>query len=485
MFHIALKRLLRSALLAGGIIFFLGIAGAAPAYADTPSRAARVAQVWGQAWLFDPEEKEWTPITRNQTIAEGDRIRTDALARLSLRIGSTSLWLGERGDIAISRLDDQRVLLNLGNGELGLQFRSQEIAKEYSVQTREGLVFVEQEGLFHIKQLDRGTMATPLSGRLRFEFRPDASGSAQRVWLREGEQVEFWWASGPRTERQPLQGDAFKDWIAEQSRADQSSTANSQRYVSPEMTGAEDLDRHGRWEQSTEYGNVWIPITVAADWAPYRNGQWSWSIQWGWTWVDAAPWGFAPFHYGRWVEWRGRWCWAPGRYEARPTYAPALVTWGGSNASIGVRVGVRPPQPHAWHPLAPKEVYKPAFSHNEAYWERINRGHGDPMPRTPSHAPSVQPESHRSEPLAPQRWMQPQPAPQVQQRQEIPVPQAPSRTPYRRERPTDQTPTVTAPARPTVENRAPQTPPAPEVRPPSHNPKNERHRPDKETEKER
>jgi hypothetical protein len=22
---------------------------------------------------------------------------------------------------------------------------------------------------------------------------------------------------------------------------------------------------------------------------------------WGWTWVDNAPWGFAPFHYGRWV----------------------------------------------------------------------------------------------------------------------------------------------------------------------------------------
>ena len=23
---------------------------------------------------------------------------------------------------------------------------------------------------------------------------------------------------------------------------------------------------------------------------------------WGWTWVDDAPWGFAPFHYGRWVN---------------------------------------------------------------------------------------------------------------------------------------------------------------------------------------
>ena len=33
---------------------------------------------------------------------------------------------------------------------------------------------------------------------------------------------------------------------------------------------------------------------------------------WGLTWVDQAPWGYAPFHYGRWAYISGRWGWCPG-----------------------------------------------------------------------------------------------------------------------------------------------------------------------------
>ena len=35
-------------------------------------------------------------------------------------------------------------------------------------------------------------------------------------------------------------------------------------------------------------------------WVPYRHGHWAMS-PWGWTWIDDAPWGFAPSHYGRWA----------------------------------------------------------------------------------------------------------------------------------------------------------------------------------------
>ena len=57
---------------------------------------------------------------------------------------------------------------------------------------------------------------------------------------------------------------------------------------------------------------------------------------WGWTWVDYAPWGFAPFHYGRWVYIGGSWCWAPGHRVARPVYSPAMVAWiGGTGYGKG------------------------------------------------------------------------------------------------------------------------------------------------------
>ena len=66
---------------------------------------------------------------------------------------------------------------------------------------------------------------------------------------------------------------------------------------------------------------------------------------WGPTWVDYAPWGYAPFHYGRWAYIGGRWGWCPGSYVARPLWAPALVGWdGGSGWRLSVdgrRPGLR------------------------------------------------------------------------------------------------------------------------------------------------
>ena len=44
----------------------------------------------------------------------------------------------------------------------------------------------------------------------------------------------------------------------------------------------------------------------------------------GWTWVDTAPWGWAPYHHGRWVHVNGYWGWAPGPAVVRPVYAPGL-----------------------------------------------------------------------------------------------------------------------------------------------------------------
>mgnify|MGYP006969297544 CR=1 FL=1 len=84
---------------------------------------------------------------------------------------------------------------------------------------------------------------------------------------------------------------------------------------------------------SVDYGSAleyWD--TGTNSWAPYTTGRWAWVAPWGWTWVDVAPWGFAPFHYGRWVPRGPYWAWSPGRYVARPVYAPALVGWVGGAA---------------------------------------------------------------------------------------------------------------------------------------------------------
>jgi hypothetical protein len=151
------------------------------------------------------------------------------------------------------------------------------------------------------------------------------------------------------------------------------------RYVSPEMIGAADLDDYGDWQQPNQdnqgYGAVWYPRDVPAGWTPYSNGHWAWVAPWGWTWVEAEPWGFAPFHYGRWANFGGRWGWVPGPPvsafggEVRPIYSPALVAFvGGGGGGLSVAIGAIA----AWFPLGPREVYQPWYHASPAYCNRVN-----------------------------------------------------------------------------------------------------------------
>jgi hypothetical protein len=85
------------------------------------------------------------------------------------------------------------------------------------------------------------------------------------------------------------------------------------------------LAPHGDWSDDPRYGRVWSPSArvVGADFSPYATGgRWSLS-QYGLTWTSSYPWGWAPFHYGRWVTLPMRgWSWVPGT-----TWGPAWVSW--------------------------------------------------------------------------------------------------------------------------------------------------------------
>jgi hypothetical protein len=97
----------------------------------------------------------------------------------------------------------------------------------------------------------------------------------------------------------------------------------------------DELDRYGTWRDVPPYGPVWVPLNVAPDWVPYSTGGWVHDRYYGWTWVDTAPWGWAPYHHGRWVFVHGHWAWAPGPVVVRAVYAPALVAFFGGPLAVG------------------------------------------------------------------------------------------------------------------------------------------------------
>jgi hypothetical protein len=84
------------------------------------------------------------------------------------------------------------------------------------------------------------------------------------------------------------------------------------------------LDPYGTWVDDSTYGTVWVPSpsVVGSDFVPYQTaGHWAYDDDYAW--VSDYDWGWAPFHYGRWVYAGGYgWEWIPGR-----VYAGAWVSW--------------------------------------------------------------------------------------------------------------------------------------------------------------
>lgn len=134
----------------------------------------------------------------------------------------------------------------------------------------------------------------------------------------------------------------------------------------------DELSPYGDWIYDGAYGYVWIPNEV--DFHPYyTNGYWEMTA-YGNTWISLYPWGWAPFHYGRWTydPYYG-WIWVPG-YE----WAPAWVCWryGGGFygwAPLGpnfiITIGFRAYNcPYNWWVFTPHHhLYGPRNSTNYSY----------------------------------------------------------------------------------------------------------------------
>jgi hypothetical protein len=106
----------------------------------------------------------------------------------------------------------------------------------------------------------------------------------------------------------------------------------------------DELAPYGDWLQLAEYGWVWIPAGVEVGWRPYTDGYWV-LTDYGWTWVSNWRWGWAPFHYGRWVlHGRHGWVWIPGRVWGPAwvvwRYGPGWVGWAPMPPHAGWRVGM-------------------------------------------------------------------------------------------------------------------------------------------------
>ena len=99
----------------------------------------------------------------------------------------------------------------------------------------------------------------------------------------------------------------------------------------------DDLNQYGYWQDDSQFGRCWRP-SVVSDWAPFTNGHWVYDGN-DWVWVSYEPFGWIVYHYGYWENTpEYGWVWIPSDDQ----WSPARVQW----FNYGDEVGWAPLRPN-------------------------------------------------------------------------------------------------------------------------------------------
>ena len=289
---------------------------------DPPALAGRLASVTGSVSFHASGETQWNVATLNYPVTNGEAFWTEPQAGAVLEIADDRLVMDDSTEIDVTALDQNQIAVTEAQGAVFLQLNTLPAGQGISLTTPRGTVQISAVGRYEIVAGDTNDATTVTvvegaahvaGGSLSLDIGPQQTATI-------GGSDVFQGSVGA------MQQDAF---LQAQLNVRASRVAQAAPQRLRYMTGGTDLQEYGSFSQTSDYGQVWFPNDLASNWAPYRDGRWAYVQPWGWTWVDNARWGFAPFHYGRWIQVQNRWGWVPGDGQgevgaAYPVYSPAL-----------------------------------------------------------------------------------------------------------------------------------------------------------------
>jgi len=319
-----------------------GVASARGAESPDPQQAAigrmppRLSFADGQVSFWRPGAQDWAQAQVNTPLAPGDELYTGSSGNLELQIGARAFVRGwANSQIGLENQEPDFLQFKVTSGHASFDIRTLEPGRTVEVDTPNAAFTIEHAGYYRVDVIGQRTSFIARRGG-RATVTP-ASGEAFAISPSEEAIIEG--TASPQVTS--FVAPPLDDWDTwNYARTDALLDAVSARYVSPGVYGVDDLDSNGTWRVVPTYGPVWVPTAVGPGWAPYSTGSWTLDPYYGWSWVDTAPWGWGPYHHGRWIHLDGYWAWAPGPLVVRPAYAPALVGFfGGPGVHVGVGIG--------------------------------------------------------------------------------------------------------------------------------------------------
>jgi len=267
---------------------------ASPAREGTPSR---LSYLDGEVSFWRPGAQDWAPAMRNTALAPGDVLYTGTRANVEIQIGPRAFVRAAEGtQIGLDNQEPDYVQFRVTAGHAALDLRELAPGQTIELGTPNAAFTVERPGYYHVDVV--GESVSFSTHRGGHAIVTPANGAATALAANQLALVIGF--DSPRVEFGPAPAlTAWDNWNYQRTAA--LASPRAVQYVSSDIYGTSELDRHGTWREVDTYGSVWVPSGVGVGWVPYSTGRWIWDPSYGWTWLDEAPWGWAPYHYGRWV----------------------------------------------------------------------------------------------------------------------------------------------------------------------------------------
>jgi hypothetical protein len=243
---------------------------------DPPTRVARLAYTQGSVSFQPAGTNDWVAAGLNRPMTTGDKLWSDNNSRVELQLDGSLLRLSQDTGCSFLNLSDNVTQVQLTAGTLLVRVRRLDENETYEIDTPNLALSVLRPGLYKIAVNENGdaTAVITRSG----EAEVTGGGAAYAIhahdsYLFSGTDQLY------ATREQRDEQDQFDTWASSRDR--QWENRRSEHYVSEDVIGYQDLDEHGSWRQTPNYGYVWFPRVTESDWAPNRYGHWDYIEPWG------------------------------------------------------------------------------------------------------------------------------------------------------------------------------------------------------------
>ena len=323
------------------LIASLMLAAPLSAYADS-SGDARTSLITGNVYLTAADtNNQWQSVSINMPVMQDDTywIAQDARAEIQF-YGSSYLRADEDTEFQVTSLGStsNTATIDLQSGRLYVDYESSAQGSFFEVDTPLVSVDANQDAQFDISIDGNGIVEIAVtSGSV------NADSESGSTTIEAGNMVSFS-KSGIAEVSSYTPDDAWMQWNASRNYTVAQNSVSA-AYLPPSLADyGYEFDNYGNWVYVATYGYVWTPFVVTAGWAPFSVGSWDW-MGGNYVWISNEPWGWVPYHYGRWAFRAGiGWFWVPPEPQ-QAFWCPGAVAWNYTSNYV------------SWVPLAPGETY--------------------------------------------------------------------------------------------------------------------------------